>query len=74
MSEGQLKAEKDFSKEVGEELPKAQQLAKVGCDIDETNISSCWPSFVDEHPSCNREASCPRKESSPGIANLSAAI
>jgi hypothetical protein len=39
MSEGQLKAEKDFSKEVGEELPKAQQLAKVGCNIDETNIS-----------------------------------
>jgi len=41
MSEGQLKAEKDFSKEVGDELPKAQQLAKVGCDIDATNISWC---------------------------------
>jgi len=39
MSEGQLKAEKDFSKEVGDELPKAQQLAKVGCDIDASNIS-----------------------------------
>jgi len=38
MSEGQLKAEKDFSKEVGAELPKAQQLAKVGCNIDGTNI------------------------------------
>jgi hypothetical protein len=39
MSEGQLKAEKDFTKEVGEELPKAQQLAKVSCDIDGINLS-----------------------------------
>jgi len=39
MSEGQLKAENDFSKEVDKELPKAQQLAKVGCHIDRTDVS-----------------------------------
>jgi len=71
MSEGQLKAEKDFSKEVGAELPKAQQLAKVGCNIDGTNIFLMLIRLVDERPSCNREASCPRKESPPGIAPLS---
>ncbi len=31
MSEGTLKPEKDFSKEVDEQLPQAEKLASVSC-------------------------------------------
>ena len=58
MSEGRLKADRDFTKEVDKAIPEAQDLAKVAISVSET-LATLADILVEQRPRCYREAPRP---------------